>query len=718
MRAVLAGDRRVWMVGAAVLAAIGLTVLVYLFKDADRYTGTNSVGVRGIVTDVTAGQRLCIGDFEVPDGTGRVELSLAWVGERRPALTLVLRAGETVRRGSVPAAAAPAPGSPVPVNVPVRELDTPGESAPGRVCLAPVGGTFGVGGMAGLQADQQAPRLDGEPLDARVALRFRGPEGSSTTQLSAFPDAIRRAALFRPGFVGPWLYVAIFVVLLPLLALASLRLLATRAAGLGRTRNAAAMIAAVAFLNAAAWALITPAWHGPDEPDQFAYTQSIAERGRTPDKQQGEALAFSSRSVVALDAVRTYSVVGLGDTKPPWLEADEAHYRAQLARNPGREDDGGGFLFSTSSHLPGYYLLTVPVYKLADSQSTFSELTAMRLVSALLGALAALCAFLTVRELAPRREWLAVAAGLLVAFHPMLGFMFGVVNNDAGVNAAAALLVFLLVRGLRRGLSVPLAVALGTTLALLPAMKATGAALYPAALVGIAGMIWRRRGAADLHGYAVLGGVAAAMFAIRAAVVSALEGPTAVVAGGVGGASVGGTISRVLDDPSTFLSYTWQMFLPRLWFMNDLHVQKWPAFDVFIEGGWAAFGWLVVRFPQWVYVVIAGVSILAAALCVVAVVRRRAHALKLGWELAVLLVAIAGVVGGVEAAYFTNSPRPAPAEQGRYIFTAAVPLAAIAVGSAMAFRDRVAPLVASGLAAGVIGLSYASQLLALAGFFT
>jgi 4-amino-4-deoxy-L-arabinose transferase-like glycosyltransferase len=477
-------------------------------------------------------------------------------------------------------------------------------------------------------------------------------------------------------------------------------------------------IAVVAFLNGAAWALITPAWHGPDEPDHFAYAQSVAERGQTPDKQQSDAPAFSTRSVVALDAARTYSVVGLGDTRPPWLDADEAHYRSRLARTPGREHDGGGFLYATSSHLPGYYLLTLPAYALADSQSTFSELTAMRLVSALLGAVAAMCAFLTVRELAPRREWLAVAAGVLVAFHPMLAFMFGVVNNDAAVNAGAALLVFLLVRGLRRGLSVPLAIALGATLALLPAMKATGAALYPAALVGIAGMVWRRRSTADLRGYGVLAGVAAAVLAIRAAVVSALEGPTAVVAGGVGGASVGGTITRVLEDPNTFFSYTWQMFLPRLWFMNDLHVQKWPAFDVFIEGGWAAFGWLVVRFPQWVYLVIAGVSILAAALCVVAVVRRRSQALRLGWELAVLLVAIAGVVGGVEAAYFTNSPRSVPAEQGRYIFTAAVPLAAIAVGAAMAFSERIAPLVATGLAAAVIGLSYASQLLALTGFFT
>ena len=190
-----------------------------------------------------------------------------------------------------------------------------------------------------------------------------------------------------PGIVGPWLYPLIFLVLLPALALVSLRLMATRAAGAGRMRGAVATIAAVAFLNAAAWALITPAWHGPDEPDHFAYAQSVAERGETPDKHETDAPPFSSRSVIALDAARTYSVVGLSVDAAAlacrWTTSVTA--RGSPA-NPGREDDGGGYLFSTSSHLPGYYLLTVPAYAVADSQDTFSELTAMRLVSALLAA--------------------------------------------------------------------------------------------------------------------------------------------------------------------------------------------------------------------------------------------------------------------------------------------------------------------------------------------
>ena len=199
----------------------------------------------------------------------------------------------------------------------------------------------------------------------------------------------------------------------------------------------------------------------------------------------------------------------------------------------------------------------------------------MRLVSALLAGVAALCAFLTVRELAPRRQWLAVAAGLLVAFQPMVAFMFGVVNNDAGVNAAAALLVFLLVRGLRRGLTVPLGIGLGVTLALLPAMKATGAALYPAAVRGDRSA-WSGAATAraDLRGYGALaGGAAAVPRDLRRRRDRASRRPGRRRWGRRAAPAWAARSPASSTIPSTFLSYTWQMFLPRLPFMTDLHVQ-------------------------------------------------------------------------------------------------------------------------------------------------
>ena len=98
---------------------------------------------------------------------------------------------------------------------------------------------------------------------------------------------------------------------------------------------------------------------------------------------------------------------------------------------------------AASPHQPAYYALLAPAYLAVRSQSTFSQLTAMRLVSALLGAIVAVCAFGVVRELLPRQRAAAAAAGLLVAFHPMFGFISGAVNNDNGINAAAALSLYL-----------------------------------------------------------------------------------------------------------------------------------------------------------------------------------------------------------------------------------------------------------------------------------
>src|SRR5260370_31383971 len=92
----------------------------------------------------------------------------------------------------------------------------------------------------------------------------------------------------------------------------------------------------------------------------------------------------------------------------------------------------------------------------------------MRLVSVLLAGIAAACAYAAVRELLPGHPALSAGAGLLVAMQPMYGFISGVVNNDAGIAAGAAVLLYLLVRGLRRGVAVPRRGGIGGQLAALP----------------------------------------------------------------------------------------------------------------------------------------------------------------------------------------------------------------------------------------------------------
>ena len=101
-----------------------------------------------------------------------------------------------------------------------------------------------------------------------------------------------------------------------------------------------------------------------------------------------------------------------------------------------------------------------------------------------------------------------------------------------------------------------------------------------------------------------------------------------------------------------------------------------------------------------------------------AVVRFRAFALAHWAEIAFLVLSPIAVIAAVEAAYFTTAQRPLTAEFGRYAFPAISAVAAITAGSAFAFGRRHAARVAAGLVAAMIVLSYASQLLTLAGFYT
>ena len=78
---------------------------------------------------------------------------------------------------------------------------------------------------------------------------------------------------------------------------------------------------------------------------------------------------------------------------------------------------------------------------------------------------------------------------------------------------------------------------------------------------------------------------------------------------------------------------------------------------------------------------------------------------------------ILGVIGGVEAAYVSATPRPVVAEQGRYAFTAIVPLAAIAAGACLGLGRRRSPLLAGGLVGGMVGFAFLSLLLGSQGFY-
>ncbi len=195
----------------------------------------------------------------------------------------------------------------------------------------------------------------------------------------------------------------------------------------------------------------------------------MAETGHAASPTPSARPAFSTDQALALEGAHSYGVISSPEGFPPWLPLYQTLWERARAAQPHPRDNGGGFTLGAAGHAPPYYLTAAAGYQLVRGQSVYSQLTVVRLISALLAAIVAACAFGIVRELLPRQRAAAVGAGLLVAFQPMFSFIGGAANNDNGVNATAAISIYLLVRALRRGLSWRIAVGLGLALGLTPA---------------------------------------------------------------------------------------------------------------------------------------------------------------------------------------------------------------------------------------------------------
>jgi hypothetical protein len=570
------------------------------------------------------------------------------------------------------------------------------------------------------------PTLAGHPIAGRIAVWYLPRAGAQQSYIAQAGTILRRASLFRSGFVGPWLYVLILLVVLPGLAIASVRCLAMAAARGPRdasVRRVAAWLFAIAVLNFACWAFITPPFQVPDEVDHFAYTQSLVESGKVPSRNPASPLArWSSAEALALSGIDFETDHQAGGSRPPWTATQEAHYRAQAAAANPSPANGGGYE-TAATHGAFYYAALAPAY-VAGSSSPLDQLTLMRLTSTLLAALTVVFAFLLARELAPGRLWIAVLAALLVVYQPMYGFISGAVNNDVGVNAGTAALELLLIRVLRRGITIPWGVLTGALLVVLPLIKGTSLSLYPLAALVFLATLWRHHSRANLYGFLAVGLSALLVAEVTTHALSGLQPSSSPVGSGSVSADAG-AVHEALHHIPDYLAYLWQALLPRLPFMSHhfpvvqagFPLFHYAGFVIFVERGWGAFGWYDVLFPHRVYVAIFLAMVLTVPLGLWAARREWTWVRRHGLEVLVLAAMPLAVIMGFEAAFYTPGSRTLIAEFGRYAFPAIAPLAVLVVGALHAFgRRRMLPAGVALLVA-MLSLSYASQLLTLTGFY-
>lgn len=181
-------------------------------------------------------------------------------------------------------------------------------------------------------------------------------------------------------------------------------------------RAALATLLAVYLALAALYATLTPAWQAPDEPAHLNVLRQLHEAAPP----------------------RCCPVIEPGDWDQALLN------RLTGERFAGATAESLATLQYEDHQPPLYYLLATLVYDWSAG-----SLTALRLFSALLGAIVVCCAHALARAALPGRPWPALTAAAFVAFLPQHLAMMGAVNNDSLNEALIGLTLVALARWLR-----------------------------------------------------------------------------------------------------------------------------------------------------------------------------------------------------------------------------------------------------------------------------
>ena len=257
----------------------------------------------------------------------------------------------------------------------------------------------------------------------------------------------------------------------------------TTGPGRGASWWAIALTGLLVYLAlAVAYGVVAPPFESPDEIGHFFTIKYIADYGRlpVPDKELSEQYLYGQEStqpplyyligglIVRLSGVNTEDVWSYLRVNPhstcgsPYLAGNKAF----LAHNPARER------FPWTGSILALHIL--------------------RLYSTILGLWSVLGVYAIARVCFPGARKLALLAGAATALNPQFLFVSAGVNNDNLLVALCTWSLVLLLRTLRRGLSVRGAVVLGALIGLASLTKLGGVLLLPLAGLAILFSAWNR----------------------------------------------------------------------------------------------------------------------------------------------------------------------------------------------------------------------------------
>ena len=408
-----------------------------------------------------------------------------------------------------------------------------------------------------------------------------------------------------------------------------------------------------ALVHGALYALLMPPWQAPDEVAHFEYAHLLAALGR-PISPADDSVPLEQAILQSLNQYHAWLYRG----DPPPIQIP-----SRLNQTP----------FGYSRTL-NRFSLTYVVYALAArpflGQDIVVELYAMRLASVLMGALVVVLAFETAQVVAPEAPALAVVAAGFVLLLPQHAFISASANDGNLAELAASGCIFLLALMWRRGLRWPQAVA--CVLCALAAIlsKATGYFLVALLLIVGPALVFRWQPIKRFEGARSWrrGASAALVMAVLAVVLV----PVVLFAPPLRYIRL--MLSTNIKPLTDFVPY-----------MLGLNTAGHFAFALAgtFNSFWTRFGWMTFGFPQPVYTLL----LVLVCLAIAGLVWNLRH-LPAPAELQKSLLVMLGLAAALELAvlvtWFVTSPNGLNYFQGRYLFTAIVPIAVLLAAGGLA----------------------------------
>ncbi len=418
------------------------------------------------------------------------------------------------------------------------------------------------------------------------------------------------------------------------------------------------LLIALSLAHSLLYLALTPPWQGPDEPRHFQYVQLMRDLGRVPSAADARAAVGLQSDVYRSLTEQRFWELREHRSPPAGENPDAAAASLEMRR----------LLLVAPVEPPLFYALCGVFLRPFRSASMLTQLYVLRLWSAVFGAVLVGLAYVAAGSLWPADRRPRALAALFVVFLPMQAFMSGVFNSDGLADLwAAGVFAFLVWIGLRGGSPVRW-VGLTACLALAVATKRTTLFLVPLVALSlwwiVPGPIRHRRAWWWL-----------------------------ALAGGVCGVAVGGTLLATSGSMAA-----WSTLEPlRTWIASSqptlVAVVVHFSVSVMLQFAsfWADFGWMNVPLDVGWYAGLAVLSLVALAGWVRfgRRARRGGQDSAAAWTLwrMVTLAAVLVVLQSIALMVVRNRP-----QQGRYLFTAIVPLAiAFTAGLLEWIPDRARP---------------------------